>query len=1567
MSRVGKFWTVLCLVCAGQVLAAERRTDANAPCRITTGYFDDDEHPDYVLENGLVKATFSSGKGGKGTSLIYKPADAELVRCGHPTEGALFELFWIQRKDQDAGIVDIGRINAALFQYSSRISGRSDDDVRAEFAIAPKFQGLDGWRYKHSVILKRGSPTLKVIAHASTLAEGDAVDAGVWFRNCFWVQKEFVDPHRIAMMVDGKLELCTVPGNAPQDWPSQPVAYPFTGVYGMQSGVGVVMKVDTQSLGEASCQYCWATAKHGGLITLEWMTHQNRYRGHWRRPETARGPLWHWELTVFDKDTYRGLPKDYHPICAALIDPAKAAAVRPAQRVKAPRRDDPFLYFSKAYRTRTIKDLLEAVPKLDDRVFSLFPKNVSVRERARQVWGEPLIGGPLRTIGRLRAIETESTYLPMFVRSKRGPLHPQVEERFRKALDGDWELVVLRSGAPWEKLGEEVRAKIIEGVKGGRGLITVRSLAKGALAELVEANRVAKDAEALGRLAALATFRKVSTHVPSADRDHYGAILRLARVGAGRVAVLNDEVVYLPRCYRPLNVTGEPFTWRLWEYDHALVARAAHWAARGWASSCLSDLRIERTPEGRHLCIGVAGEGTGTAAVTLRDWDTRVEHGPKPVVVREGTARVAVPSLKSGKHIAEVILRDARGRAPDWGSATFTVPEGQATIALSMDKPHYRLGDTMQASVAVRGELPADGGLVRLRIMDSEERVFYRAQADVAAEKPAATFEIRTSDFPFYRAYLEATLDGNTATGLACASQAAVNILHPVERDFVLDSWGAGSTRGYDALRMNRLGRKLGFTHLQTVRFVGRHPQFVSVCDAIMAANMRPSLYGAGAYLHDRDGKSYAYPPLCPPGRGNACKVGPDRVRKPCLTSPDGWALFQHNLEQYAHEFTSLGVVHNYLQDEGALDKWGGVEEPRHELCLSATCMAGFREFLKKEYPNLDALNEDWEADFATWEDVVPATYAEIEGQKNFAPWMLHRRFRDGVYAAAIRRMGTMMAAFSPSLRTGMSGTGGLTPYTNRDYSQYVPAMRAIQRYSSPEIIRSFKKPGTVVTRWCGYDRWNTNELRHRYDAWNSFIQGENGISFYTFKATLPGNYGMFWPDDHLREVGRWLMDVSRELSRGLTRLMLRGERQEDGIALVYSPRSVHVGYALRSLRWKRLPGHTAGLGQVLTDLGLQYHILSSEEITAGELARGKYRAILTSASCTLDKEAEAIREFVRDGGLLVADTRPAFVSPTGRVSGGGRLDDVFGVKASEMSPVGEMVSIGSLKAWLCEEGLKPTGATALYRDQRGLAVSFSNAFGKGRAVLLNFNAADYAKTVPTGVAGETSAFVEGQKIQKRALRAVYRNILAQQGITPRVMAREVGSDEPHLADVEAVVYEVGKGVAMVGLLKKPYCSGPAFRKELRHTVEVSFPRRAHVYDTRRGNYLGRTQTVEASIDTAIGEVYALLPYRVEGLRVALPERVAGGELVEGSIALEAPGVELADHVFHVEVVDPAGEEEVLYRRNLDAPGGRATLRLLLPFGALAGEWKIVIRDALTGLTTTETLRVGRMNGVTQP
>jgi hypothetical protein len=126
---------------------------------------------------------------------------------------------------------------------------------------------------------------------------------------------------------------------------------------------------------------------------------------------------------------------------------------------------------------------------------------------------------------------------------------------------------------------------------------------------------------------------------------------------------------------------------------------------------------------------------------------------------------------------------------------------------------------------------------------------------------------------------------------------------------------------------------------------------------------------------------------------------------------------------------------------------------------------------------------------------------------------------------------------------------------------------------------------------------------------------------------------------------------------------------------------------------------------------------------------------------------AEAIRKYVRDGGCVVADFMPATRHLPGKPREASLLRDVFGVDeggASLRRDLCVWYSVGMgmkenvithdniwLKTDVSCEGLKPTTAKALgsAMSQSGrpdVPAFFLNEFGKGKAMLLNFQYRDF-------------------------------------------------------------------------------------------------------------------------------------------------------------------------------------------------------------------------------------------------
>jgi hypothetical protein len=130
------------------------------------------------------------------------------------------------------------------------------------------------------------------------------------------------------------------------------------------------------------------------------------------------------------------------------------------------------------------------------------------------------------------------------------------------------------------------------------------------------------------------------------------------------------------------------------------------------------------------------------------------------------------------------------------------------------------------------------------------------------------------------------------------------------------------------------------------------------------------------------------------------------------------------------------------------------------------------------------------------------------------------------------------------------------------------------------------------------------------------------------------------------------------------------------------------------------------------------------------------------------------------------------------------------------------------------------------------------------------------------------------------------------------------------------------------------------------------------VYDVRAKKYHGQNDTLATTLAPGETALYASLPYRVTGLEVQGPQRATAGSQVELRCAVSADSQPLGDHVFHVELRDPASRIVSHYSQNVLAPAGRTTLRTPLALNESSGAWSAQVCDVLTGTTTDKPIQV---------
>jgi len=282
--------------------------------------------------------------------------------------------------------------------------------------------------------------------------------------------------------------------------------------------------------------------------------------------------------------------------------------------------------------------------------------------------------------------------------------------------------------------------------------------------------------------------------------------------------------------------------------------------------------------------------------------------------------------------------------------------------------------------------------------------------------------------------------------------------------------------------------------------------------------------------------------------------------------------------------------------------------------------------------------------------------------------------------------------------------------------------------------------------------------------------------------------------------------------------------------------------------------------------------------------------------------EAEAIRTFVRNGGLVIADNTPGVYTEHGRRLKQSRLKDLFPVV-----------------------------------DKKNVI-----RYGKGHAAYL-----------PGEINGYIGRFEQCDYTGSDSVGALLKTYADQ---TPPVEL--IGGNGMPRRDTLMPVFRKGS-TTLVGLLR----AVPSGGKQPEATT-VRFDKPYHVWDVRERTYCGHTRTLNVRLDL-YPQYYALLPASPLGMTVQpTPTRVAGGRdlTLDGRVAFArgdaATAADIAQAV-HVRVLDPQGKELEYYRQNVVFQG--PTFKVVLPvsYSEPPGRYTVEVEHAITGMKAKTWFDVG--------
>lgn len=634
--------------------------------------------------------------------------------------------------------------------------------------------------------------------------------------------------------------------------------------------------------------------------------------------------------------------------------------------------------------------------------------------------------------------------------------------------------------------------------------------------------------------------------------------------------------------------------------------------------------------------------------------------------------------------------------------------------------------------------------------------------------------------------------------------------------------------------------------------------------------------------------------------------------RHPSFWDPEWRRMIHDRVVDVAKRNSPYQPFFYSLADETGIASLGS----NWDFDFSDQSIVAMRGWLRTQYGSLGALNKEWGTGFTAWDRVMPSSTNEAMRNKgdNFAAWADFKQWMDISYADALR-MG-VDAVHEVDAKAYVGIVGAQKPgWGGYDYSRLAQTVSVMEPYDiagSVKLAHSLNPAVPLLSTGFAGGDWE----RHR--VWYELLQGHRGMILWDESQRYIS------PDGSVGPAGKEAQSYYNEIRNGIGALIINSVAQDDGITVHYSQPSMRTEWMLerrpdgeawmnRDASYERANNKFVRIreswGHAIEDQGLQYNFVSSNQVEDGELLRRGYRVLVLPHSSSLSaKEVSHIRLFVERGGVLVTDAMPGTFDEHSRRLVASPLVDMF---------PGEHL--------------------------RALTVT---ACGEGKTIFVHADVLNYLQDRITR--------------KEAATYGIMAELFQAAGLKPEIEV--TGEDKKPVVGIDVHVFSNG-GVRFLSLQTNPQQSvnelgPPNFRSNerfaVKQKVQVRFAGRRYAYDVRARRSLGEAGELSLTVDPYEPTVVALASAPFAHLEVSMPRLGALGSTV--TLAMELRGTASAVQVYHVEVVDPAGQVAMQYSGNVIAPGGSAVKDLPFAKNDLPGRWTVRVQDMMTGNLETRTL-----------
>lgn len=420
--------------------------------------------------------------------------------------------------------------------------------------------------------------------------------------------------------------------------------------------------------------------------------------------------------------------------------------------------------------------------------------------------------------------------------------------------------------------------------------------------------------------------------------------------------------------------------------------------------------------------------------------------------------------------------------------------------------------------------------------------------------------------------------------------------------------------------------------------------------------------------------------------------------------------------------------------------------------------IAFYRKQLEDQYKTIDKLNAQYGTNHAGFSSIKPTGFEEVRrqlvsggmGKVNLSSWCDWRSAMDTQFADVLAELTRFTNSIDATVPAGFVGGQAPSPWGGYDWRKLSKAVQWVECYdigASNTILRSFwtqKQPHMQTF-------FSSKDLRR--DAW------------FLWYYLCQGNRGVIaWPEGWIKDGKAVdyianLAPTFKEIQGPVSKAIIDGQLQSDGVAMYYSHPSIQMSWALDAAchenTWPNRSSSmddkisTGGLSRIgwsksLQDLGVQPVFIHQDHLLEGGLAKKGIKILILSRTlCLSDAEAAAIQTFAKAGGTVVADHLCGLFDEHGKARAVGALDTLFGVKrdlAQGWFNGHDLTEVNGEKGSTLTEGTWALGVERSHDVavvERGLSTNASSAVGEavgqtvvvvhhGKAVYLNLSPIGY-------------------------------------------------------------------------------------------------------------------------------------------------------------------------------------------------------------------------------------------------